>query len=738
MRSSTLIAAFSTLAAVASADFSPVPLPPNTNPVLPPTDISLNKRDLCIFGVCVGGGGYSSSPSAQYLSDVNNCGSRGNRCSSSWSSGGGKQCVNGVCGPQYCNNLFDFNWLTGNCQDVSSDSNNCGKCGQTCSVDNASGTKCISGSCYATACSPGYTLASGVCTKNIDTTSDVKNCGSVGNKCPASYSYGSGSVCSNGVCQPQSCNSGFGFDFAAQKCRDITSDTNHCGSCGNVCQFPNGSGQCVRGSCTLKSCSNGYYNIDGTCKRIDTLTDIDNCGSVGNTCSYPNGVSTCKSGSCQLSSCNKGYEFKTSYWLWWSTGQTCEAVDTSSDTDNCGAIGNACPSSVPHGSSPTCSKGKCVSTCGTGYDWDTTSLSCQNTNSDLNNCGSIGNVCKVDNGVAQCVRGSCSASSCSSGFALQNGKCVNVDTNTDPKNCGLIGTICPSSYKNGGLGVCLDGKCQTACDNLFDFDFFLGFCRDVSSDTQNCGRCGQSCSLPGAKATTCNRGKCAATACNSGYTLSNGACSQTDTTCDVNNCGAVGRACQFSPAGASGICQSSTCVTTSCPAGYSLKSGVCVKITASQQARLSKKDKILEPKALCPAKEEACPILGSTSYATAVDHHFNAATQFSGIMLGNGGYECVDTMQALDSCGGCASTGEGADCTRIRGAAGVGCEVGVCRVFSCESGWKPSLKGDKCVRIKAQSDSSSHHHHRNSTSVSSSSKRHLAARHHGHHHASHL
>ncbi|KPV77186.1 uncharacterized protein RHOBADRAFT_8526, partial [Rhodotorula graminis WP1] len=51
----------------------------------------------------------------------------------------------------------------------------------------------------------------------------------------------------------------------------------------------------------------------------------------------------------------------------------------------------------------------------------------------------------------------------------------------------------------------------------------------------------------------------------------------------------------------------------------------------------------------------------------------------------------------LDSCGGCASTGEGMDCTKIRGVQGVGCEGGECRVFSCEAGWKPSLRGDKCV-----------------------------------------
>jgi hypothetical protein len=87
--------------------------------------------------------------------------------------------------------------------------------------------------------------------------------------------------------------------------------------------------------------------------------------------------------------------------------------------------------------------------------------------------------------------------------------------------------------------------------------------------------------------------------------------------------------------------------------------------------------------------------------------------------------ECVDTTQALDSCGGCASTGEGQDCTAIRGSAGVGCEASKCVIFSCQSGWKLALDGSKCIRAR------SHHGSSNSTSA----KRHLAGRHHAAHHS---
>ncbi|GAA5877413.1 hypothetical protein JCM1840_006093 [Sporobolomyces johnsonii] len=121
----------------------------------------------------------------------------------------------------------------------------------------------------------------------------------------------------------------------------------------------------------------------------------------------------------------------------------------------------------------------------------------------------------------------------------------------------------------------------------------------------------------------------------------------------------------------------------------------------SSPAEASKKKKNKIVPSLCPVGELACPILGSTTYTDAVKHHFATKGEVSGVMAGAGGYECINAKEALDSCGGCASTGEGQDCTKLRGAAGVGCEDGVCRVFSCQSGWKPALSGSKCIRAKS-------------------------------------
>ena len=62
---------------------------------------------------------------------------------------------------------------------------------------------------------------------------------------------------------------------------------------------------------------------------------------------------------------------------------------------------------------------------------------------------------------------------------------------------------------------------------------------------------------------------------------------------------------------------------------------------------------------LCPSGLQACAIKG-----------------LSGL---TGDYECVDTATELTSCGGCASTGAGQDCTAIEGAWNVGCDQGACK-----------------------------------------------------------
>lgn len=100
---------------------------------------------------------------------------------------------------------------------------------------------------------------------------------------------------------------------------------------------------------------------------------------------------------------------------------------------------------------------------------------------------------------------------------------------------------------------------------------------------------------------------------------------------------------------------------------------------------------------LCPDQLEACPIMGLTGLS--------------------GDYECADTRNDIQSCGGCASTGAGVDCTTIDGAWNVGCNNGKCvgtcipvalsppllanwcAVLTCAAGYKRSTDGSMCIKL---------------------------------------
>ena len=69
----------------------------------------------------------------------------------------------------------------------------------------------------------------------------------------------------------------------------------------------------------------------------------------------------------------------------------------------------------------------------------------------------------------------------------------------------------------------------------------------------------------------------------------------------AKNCGKLGNVCTFSPSTATGACVASVCTIQSCgTTSYTLQKGVCVKTTASQRARLAKKDSGIDKRTLCP------------------------------------------------------------------------------------------------------------------------------------------
>ncbi|KAG8902045.1 hypothetical protein FRC00_002418 [Tulasnella sp. 408] len=67
---------------------------------------------------------------------------------------------------------------------------------------------------------------------------------------------------------------------------------------------------------------------------------------------------------------------------------------------------------------------------------------------------------------------------------------------------------------------------------------------------------------------------------------------------------------------------------------------------------------------------------------------------------GRGGFDCVDTENDPEACGGCVGldgSGSGTDCTAIQGTSATSCVRGSCVIDSCRKGWVKSLDGSECV-----------------------------------------
>ena len=253
---------------------------------------------------------------------------------------------------------------------------------------------------FSSSCMAGQVFCAGACT-NLST--DTANCGSCGNACTVANGTAG---CNAGNCIIAACNVGFSNcnNQYADGCEVNTgADVSNCGGCGIVCaNVANATRACTAGACVIAACNAGFANCNNIYNdgcEVNTNTNVSNCGSCGNVCNVANGTAGCAAGACTVVACNAGFGNCNN-----NPADGCE-VSLNTNVANCGGCGIVCSSNHI---TPTCTAGQCNGTCSAGFadcDGNKQTNGCEvNTQTDPNNCGTCGHVCA---GVHICSAGVC-------------------------------------------------------------------------------------------------------------------------------------------------------------------------------------------------------------------------------------------------------------------------------------------------------------------------------------------
>ncbi|KIO29697.1 hypothetical protein M407DRAFT_21123 [Tulasnella calospora MUT 4182] len=111
----------------------------------------------------------------------------------------------------------------------------------------------------------------------------------------------------------------------------------------------------------------------------------------------------------------------------------------------------------------------------------------------------------------------------------------------------------------------------------------------------------------------------------------------------------------------------------------------------------------------CPNPTDGGPT-GSPIARKKRDTHCTRGLESCPHYSGRGGFECVNTQNDPESCGGCVSfdgKGSGTDCTALEGVSVTRCAKGSCVVDACRKGYAKSLDGSSCTLAKSVDGSNS-------------------------------
>jgi len=346
----------------------------------------------------------------------------------------------------------------------------------------------------------------------VDVTSDAHNCGACGTSCPAPTS--GAATCTDGACGASPCAGG-ALDCNGDPrdgCEvDGQTDVKNCGACGARCAGgPNQSAACEAGACR-STCAAGWSHCSASASdgcEVHTEVDVKNCGACGHACpAVPGATAVCRAGGCAMFSCMAPFADCDGL-----AANGCE-VNTSDDTGNCGACGQACPA-VDNGA-PGCRASTCgIGQCMVGFaDCDgAVKTGCEaHLDTDVANCGACGKACALANATPSCAMGACAIAACNPTFADCDGKAENgceVATATDAQNCGACGTVCPVDKPVCAAGVCHgmfphhDGVGDTWMDAVatgtYTVDEAMAACKAYSAEQLGgTGTCTKACNCNG-------------------------------------------------------------------------------------------------------------------------------------------------------------------------------------------------------------------------------------------------
>ncbi|PZR06388.1 MAG: hypothetical protein DI536_30425 [Archangium gephyra] len=612
-----------------------------------------NAASSCSNGSCA----YTCN--ANYW-DVDGLASNGCEYNCIRTAGGVEQC-DGI--DNDCDNRIDEDF------DLTTSSAHCGQCNRACSAPFAT-TTCSASNCGITQCDTGRANCNNLYVDGceINTRTDIANCGTCGNACSAANGA---PACNNGICGI-ACGTGFA-DCNGQigdGCEvNLNTTLTHCGTCGNQCNLANATPRCQGGECQILSCNPGFADCNGVASdgcEVNITNSPGHCGACNAACNGTNGTPTCSNSSCGIT-CNANFDNCDN-----NASNGCE-VNTGTSLGNCGACGNVCNA---NNGAASCSNGSCGIACGSGFANCNGSLSdgCEvNTNASVAHCGACNNACTAANATAACSNGDCTIGSCSAPFRDCNGQVSDgceINSSNNVNNCGACGTVCAVANATPACvsSACAVGTCNTGFRDC-NSQVVDGCEINTTNNVNHCGACGNQCTVangtPGCSGSACTVASCSGTYRNCNNQVSDGC--EVNTADTVAHCGACGAVC--APANAVPACTSSTCGIAACLPGWVNLNG-----SVADGCEYS----------CTPSGPEVCDTLDNDCDG-AVDEGFALATDINN--CGACGTVC-SPANAVPACA--ASTCNIAACTagfaNCNGAYGDGCEVNLTNnVSNCGS-----------------------------------------------------